>query len=469
MSRNNAIAAAEHHLDSGGLFDDLARRVSHRTESQDVARRPELLHYLTDEVTPTLERLGFSAQVFDNPRGPDQPPLLVAHRNEAAELPTVFGYGHGDVVRGYDDQWDDGRSPWVLEVAGDRWYGRGTADNKGQHTINIAALEAVLGTRGRLGFNATFLVETGEETGSPGLREFCAANRELLEADVLLASDGPRLLPEQATVFMGTRGAVNFDMTIELRAGGHHSGNWGGLLANPAIILSHAIASITSAAGEIRVPEMRPPELPDSVRAAIHDLPLGGEGTPQIDPCWGEPGLTPSERVFGWNSFEVLSFTAGNPDKPANAVPPRASAHCQIRFVVPCDPHMMLDGLRRHLADNGFDDVSVTISDEPMMATRLDPQHPWAQWAATSIETTTGLAPTLLPNLGGSLPNEVFAGLLELPTLWVPHSYGGCSQHSPNEHILDWMVRDALRIMTGLYWDLGEPGARELLARSPTD
>jgi len=39
--------------------------------------------------------------------------------------------GHGDVVRGMADQWQDGLSPWHLTEVGDRWYGRGTADNKG--------------------------------------------------------------------------------------------------------------------------------------------------------------------------------------------------------------------------------------------------------------------------------------------------------------------------------------------------
>lgn len=28
--------------------------------------------------------------------------------------------------------------------------------------------------------------------------------------------------------------------------------------------------------------------------------------------------------------------------------------------------------------------------------------------------------PALLPNLGGSLPNDVFADTLGLPTLWIP-------------------------------------------------
>ena len=458
MSRTGAIARVEQHFDSDGFFEELSRRVAVPTESQDQQRRPDLLRYLESEMTPSFEKLGFSCDVFDNPLGEAEPPFLVARRHEGDNLLTVFGYGHGDVVRGYDDQWSEGLSPWRLQKVGERWYGRGTADNKGQHSINMAAIEAVLAERGRLGYNMIFVVETGEERGSPGLREFCAANQGLLRADVLLASDGPRLSPERPTVFMGTRGALNFDLILDLRSGGHHSGNWGGLLANPGIILAHAIATITSATGEILVPELRPPPIPPSISEAIRDLEIGaGADAPEIDTTWGEPGLTSPEQVYGWNSFEVLAYTTGNPDKPANAVPPDARAHCQVRFVVPCDPDEMLAGLRRHLDDKGFSRIEITRPHEPMMATRLDPRHPWATWAAASIAETVGQPPAMLPNLGGSLPNDVFTDLLGLPTLWIPHSYSGCSQHAPDEHILDWITRDALRIMTGLFWDLGEP------------
>ncbi len=62
----------------------------------------------------------------------------------------------------------------------------------------------------------------------------------------------------------------------------------------------------------------------------------------------------------------------------------------------------------------------------------------------------------MLPNFGGSLPNDVFTDILELPTMWVPHSYPGCSQHAPDEHILLSVTEEALGIMAGLFWDLGE-------------
>jgi acetylornithine deacetylase/succinyl-diaminopimelate desuccinylase-like protein len=81
--------------------------------------------------------------------------------------------------------------PWQVTVEQGRWYGRGTADNKGQHSINLAALEAVLQSRGgRLGFNCKWLFESGEEIGSPGLREICLQEQAALRADVFIASTG---------------------------------------------------------------------------------------------------------------------------------------------------------------------------------------------------------------------------------------------------------------------------------------
>ena len=89
-------------------------------------------------------------------------------------------------------------------------------------------------------------------------------------------------------------------------------------------------------------------------------------------------------------------------------------------------------------------------------ASRTDFDSPWIGWTAESIRKTTGKPPAVLPNFGGSLPNDVFTDILKLPTMWVPHSYPGCSQHAPDEHILLSVAEEALGIMAGLFWDLGE-------------
>jgi acetylornithine deacetylase/succinyl-diaminopimelate desuccinylase-like protein len=207
--------------------------------------------------------------------------------------------------------------------------------------------------------------------------------------------------------------------------------------------------------------------LPAPVRAALADVKVEqGKSDPAIDPDWGEPGLTPEEKIFGWNTLEVLAFKTGTPEAPLNAVPPSAKATMQLRFVVGTDPETILPAVRAQLDAHGLARVSVKPARmETFPATRLDPTDAWVGWALASIAKTTGKKPALLPNLGGSLPNEVFAGILGLPTIWVPHSYPSCSQHAPDEHLLGSVAREALQIMAGLFYDLGQDGGRIIKER----
>jgi acetylornithine deacetylase/succinyl-diaminopimelate desuccinylase-like protein len=455
-TRDGAMARINDYLVSGAFEEELGRMVAFETESQEPAKRPELRRYLVEEMAPKLDALGFASQILENPVDPGVP-FLFAERIEDPAFETIFVYGHGDVIRAQTEQWREGLHPFRLVREGDRIYGRGTADNKGQHCINIAALRAIIAEKGYLGFNCKVIIEMGEECGSPGLAELFRQNSDLFAADVLIASDGPRLHPERPTLFMGSRGAINFDLVVDLREGAHHSGNWGGLLRDPAIVLAHALASIVDRRGQIQIPEWRPTSLTPAVREALKDCPVSGHNGPDIDPDWGEEGLTPSERVFGWNSFAVLAQSSGVPEAPVNAISARAKAHCQLRYVVGTQPDDILPALRRHLDKHGFVNVEIVPANRGFFrATRLNPDHPWVARVKESIARTTGKKLAVLPNLAGSLPNETFSEILGLATVWVPHSYPGCSQHAPNEHALVSMTEEALAMMTGLFWDIGE-------------
>jgi acetylornithine deacetylase/succinyl-diaminopimelate desuccinylase-like protein len=466
MTRQTAIDLASHCLDSGHFRRQLNQRIQHRSSSQDPDNMPALYSYLEQALVPALEEMQFVCHIIDNPQA-GQPPFLIAHRIEQDAGYTVLSYGHGDVTPGQDARWSNGRSPWTLTVNGDSWYGRGIADNKGQHTINLQALAQVLQAReGRLGYNITLLFEMGEEVGSPGLREFCEQHRAELAADVFIASDGPRLNIERPTVFLGSRGGMNFNLSVHLRDQSYHSGNWGGLLRNPAIRLSHALACLVSPNGQILVPELLPDNLPHSVKRALATIRAGDEaGAPAIDPDWGEPGLTPEERVYGWNTLEILAFVAGTPDAPVNAIPGHARAHCQIRFVVGSHSERFLAAMRAHLDLAGFSDVQLEAAGPVLEASRLDPDNPWVSLALRSLQASTGKQAALLPNLGGTLPNDIFSLTLGLPTLWVPHAHPSCGQHAPDEHLKESAIRESLHIMAGLFWDLGEPAALACLMR----
>src|SRR3954452_9980045 len=454
-TRAEAIENVRRQFHSGEFLAELNRRVGFQTQSQEPLPGDPLRAYLVEGLQPAFEELGFTTRVIDSPIG--KGPYLLADYREDPALLTVLSYGHGDVVGGMAGEWRDNLNPWQTTTRGDRVYGRGTADNKGQHTINMAALRAVRDARGgKLGFNAKFIIETSEEIGSPDLAQVCQSLHDDLKADLLLASDGPRLSADRPTIFLGCRGGVRIHLDVNLRAGAHHSGNWGGVLANPATILAGAIATLVDGRGRLLLDELKPPRLSNQIRAALADVkiePLSDEPALSVD--WGEEGFSAAERLYAWNTLEVLAMSSGNIEKPANAIPGHANAVLQLRFVVGTRIDGLIEAIRAHLAQKGFPMVEVRAA-QSFAASRTDFDSPWITWAADSVRQTTGKVPAVLPNFGGSLPNDVFSEILGLPTIWVPHSYPGCSQHAPNEHILLPLTEEALTVMAGLFWDLGE-------------
>ncbi|MDQ1060262.1 acetylornithine deacetylase/succinyl-diaminopimelate desuccinylase-like protein [Arthrobacter globiformis] len=453
-SRSGILRKAERYITSGSFPRDLEKAVSYRTVSGTSAGRISLDAYLTQVLTPSLEDLGCDVQRFDCWNGSDNS-FLIGTRTENPELPTVLCYGHADVVAGQDGDWAAGRSPWKLTLEGGRWYGRGTADNKGQHLVNLTALHLVLAEQESLGFNLKFLFECGEEIGSPALAEFASAHRDELSADVFIASDGPRLDAETPTIFLGSRGSAGFDLVADLRPDSYHSGNWGGLLRNPATTLAAAIGTLVDGHGRIQIDGLLPPEFPASVRGRLADIAVvPGAGDPKPDDGWGEPNLSPAERLYGWNTLEVLAIAAADVDNPINAIPGSARAVLQLRFVAGTDISNYEGRIQRHLEARGLGMVRARAT-TVFPASRLDPDNPWVEWASSSIRETTGQVAAVLPNFGGSLPNHVFEDILGLPTLWIPHSYPGCLQHAPNEHMIESIAHQGLQIACGLFYDLG--------------
>jgi acetylornithine deacetylase/succinyl-diaminopimelate desuccinylase-like protein len=369
-------------------------------------------------------------------------------------------------------KWEEGSSPWEVREVGDRIYGRGTADNKGQHTAVMLALEALIAVRGNLGFNSRFLIDTCEETGSPGLREFCRINKDRLRADLFIGSDGPRFSLGTPATYGGARGAIEFDLTCNLRERGLHSGNWGGLAANPAVMIAHAISSLISASGRISVRELVPGGISEPVRRELARVDIAPDPSgPKVDLWWGEPGLSAAERVFAWSAIEVLAFSAGNPENPVNAIPPKAWARCQLRHTVDVPIDVVLPAIRARLVECGIREVEVNAVRASGIAvdcvpTRLDPDHPAVKFVMASIDNTLSVRPVYLPNMGGTICNDCFADILELPTVWVPLSYTGCNQHAPNEHVLKPLIHQGLAMLAGIFWDCGDPDAAPFLHSS---
>lgn len=460
-SRDEAIERARALYDDGTFLAHLGALVAVPTESNPPEHRADLVRYCADVLGPMVGALGFAVSVLENPE-PGHGPVMLASRIEDSALPTVLIYGHGDVVRAMPEQWRPDLDPWRVTVEDERIYGRGVVDNKGQHLLAIEALGAILAAKGRLGFNAKVFVETGEEAGSPGLRAILRENREACAADVFIALDGLRQSASIPEVTLGTRGGVAMDLVVALREGGFHSGHWGGLLKDPAVVLAHAVASIISRDGRILVPGWTPTSVPDEVRRACAAIVADdAPGSPRPDPGWGEPGLTRAERIFMWTSAVVLASISGQPESPVNAVSGTARARLQVRHTVDVAAEGLVGALRAHLDRGGFGEVEVVPVQERDVfpASRTPSDDPWVRRVVDSMARTAGRAPNVVPNIGASGPSELFRQELGTPIIWIPFSHGGCNQHGPDEHGLASLFRDGLGLMAGVWWDLGAGAA----------
>ena len=155
--------------------------------------------------------------------------------------------------------------------------------------------------------------------------------------------------------------------------------------------MANAIASIADRHGRILIPEWLPRDgISSAVRAVLDGCPVEGGGeAAQVDPDWGEPGLSAAEKIYAWSSFIVLAMVSGRRENPVNAVAPDARAHCQIVIQWMPTPDRFGPALRRHLDAAGF--AAVQIENEHVrMPRRTDPSDAWVQRVARSMGAASG-------------------------------------------------------------------------------
>ena len=201
-------------------------------------------------------------------------PVVYAERIVSASAPTVLVYGHYDVMPPEPlELWKS--NPFEPEIRDGRVYARGADDDKGQAMIQVKGFETALQT-GILNCNLKFILEGEEEIGSISLGDFCAANKELLAADVILVSDTSMVSEETPSLTTGLRGLSYWEVEVTGPNRDLHSGHFGGAVANPINVLCKLIADITDADGRITIPGFYDDveELSDTEKAMLAQVPF---------------------------------------------------------------------------------------------------------------------------------------------------------------------------------------------------
>jgi acetylornithine deacetylase/succinyl-diaminopimelate desuccinylase-like protein len=351
---------------------------------------------------------------------------------------TVLVYGHYDVQPPEPlEKWET--PPFEPSLRNGRIYARGAGDNKGQMFAHLKAVEAILRTRGRLPVNLKLCFEGEEEISSKNLPGFVAANRELLAADVVYASDGP-MHPSGPLVYFGCRGLLYLELTTHGAKRDLHSGNYGGVAPAPAVHLSRALASLWTSRGTVAVrgfyDRVRKPSPAD--RRALRTIPFNARSIQEDLGCLPVPATDGSayyRRLLTQPNLNIAGLTSGYQGPGMKTIIPHvARAKLDVRLVMDQDPEEIEERIRAHLKRRAFGDIEVRrLGAVPPSRTPVD--HPLGQAVVRAVKQAWGRRPVIFPNLGGTIPDYLFTQVLGLPSIWVPYAPHDEANHAPNESI----------------------------------
>jgi acetylornithine deacetylase/succinyl-diaminopimelate desuccinylase-like protein len=374
-------------------------------------------------------------------------PLVLGTRPGPPGSPTVLVYGHYDVQPPDPlDAWTS--PPFEPQLRDGRLYGRGTADNKGQHLAQLLAMESLLATRGELPCTVKVLLDGEEEIGSPHLAGFAQRNPERLAADLAVWSDGPVDPGGGWRLVFGVRGIASFELRARGANRSLHSGNWGGVVPNPLWTLVQLLATMRDPEGRITVEgftdDVEPLGAPE--RAALARLPV------DVDAVKADLGLAEldapvdrgfAERLAAWPTLTINGLHGGYGGQGTQTVlPSEAVAKCDVRLVHAqraADVYAKLEAHVRRQAPG----VEL-VRQGSMEPSRTPMDSPFTGPIRAGMAAAQGADPLLVPVLGGSLPIHVFTGVLGLPTFGIPIGNPDQANHAPNENL------DLERFATGI-------------------
>jgi len=390
-----------------------------------------------DYLVKKITSLGFS-NVSAMPTS--RHPIVHGEYIQNPEKPTVLIYGHYDVQPPDPlSEWDT--SPFEPHVRGDYLYARGASDMKGQIWALISALESVLEAND-LPINIKILFEGEEEIGSPSLEAFLEGHQSMLSCDFVLNTDAGMIAPDKPTIVYALRGLAYFELRITGPKADLHSGLFGGVVDNPANIISQVIAKMHDSSGRIMLPGFydKVREMSAEERQTLSRLGIDEDFYEKISGATasgGESGYTPVERAGARPTLDVNGLYAGYIEKGAKTIIPSfAMAKISTRLVPdqnPDDIHKSLQAfLESHVPDS-VDWELVFMSGAPAYINEDDVTG--MEKFKEALKETWGVRP-LLKREGGSIPvATAMKNILGVDSIITGFGLPDDQIHSPNERL----------------------------------
>lgn len=427
----------------------------YRHINENIEESIETLFKLVTQPSISAQRLGF-----------DKAPILVKECMESAGLrteivnvpndglPSVFGeitgrnkertllfYTHYD-VQPVDpiELWDT--NPFQPVKKGNRFYGRGMSDDKGNIVARLAAIRAFLDKRGEVPCNIKFFCEGEEESGSINLPALIEERGHDFKADACIWEGGGRTASNIPFMYLGLKGVLTVEFYNRQLSGDAHS-SLATVLPSAAWRILQAVHSIKDNTGNILIDGFYDDVLPPTIEEiqAIKSLP---DESKEFQRIYGveafvnglkdenlrhEHYLAPTANIAGMTSgYQGEGFKT--------VLPAEASIKMDFRLVPNMRPLDIFSKLRHHLNKNGFDDIELKQSGG-VNPYRTSMSHPWVNLVSQTAFEIYGQKPVITPNMPGSGPMYDFGHTLGIPIATSGVDHPSHKIHAPNENITE--------------------------------
>ncbi len=436
------------------MQDELTELVAIRSVADPRLAPPQECRRAAEWVSRAFAGVGFDdVRTAVTPDGSD---AVVGSRSCGVPgVPTVLLYAHYDVQPALDEAaWHT--PPFELTEVGDRWYGRGAADCKGNILMHLTALRA-LGDE--VPVDLKLVVEGSEEQGTGGLEAFVGRHPDLLRADVVLLADTGNAAVGRPAVTASLRGLVDLVVTVETLTSARHSGIVGGPAPDALAALIAMLATLRDRHGNTTVRDLPdaqawagapyPPERFRRDAGVLRGVSLLGDA-PVADMVWARSALT----VLGIDCPPVVGS--------ASAVVPHVRARLNLRIPPGVEPDQAGAALARHLLEVAPWRVKVGIEiGSTARPFRTDTDGPAHAAMAEAMRTAYG-RPMCELGQGGSIPlcSVLATTYPEAEVLLIGVEEPESLIHAPNESVSPREIADMALTEALFLQNLARSGTR---------
>jgi len=416
-------------------FDGLVSNLQQLIRQPSVSAKNEGIEECAILVSKILKKSGIQSQILRLKKGVAS---VVFGEVKSKQNPTktLLFYNHYDVQPVEPiELWK--HKPFSGKIEGNKIFGRGSADDKGELITRIKAVEAYLKTNGDVPCNVKFVIEGEEETGSAHIDDYLKKYKNKFSCDGVIWEFGYVDSKNRPIVGLGMKGLLFVELTKKESVRDAHS-SLAVIIKNPAWRLIEAVKTLRNSEGKILIKdwykEVQPLTISEIklIRAEPFDDIAFKKEFGIKDFVNSKKGFEVKKALVGDPTCNIAGFISGYSGKGAKTVlPGEALVKIDFRLVPKMNPKKQVLRLKQHLKSKGFGDIKLKVY-HGEAAAKTDPSHPFVDNVKKSADEIFGKSILNVSNPGTG-PMHSFVNILKAPCVSIGSTYIFSRIHSPNE------------------------------------